>query len=99
MTGLFINPLVTAMQINLSVDQSQFSEALEELKSYVQSPQTSPKIIDRILSGLNSFGEFVSIDVDRSSATGAGDLRVLFKPSDSFRELLSTLRASKLQAM
>lgn len=89
-----------ALKIRLLVDTSSLDAAMDELKTYLDSPSNAfLKIIEGFLGGINSLSEIVSFNTDNSPTSSAGDVRVLLEPSDSFGELLAALRASELHGM
>lgn len=88
------------IKISLSLESASFDQVASDLKLYLESPtKRTLQIIKRFLSGCDSASKFVSLDSDAGPASGTGEHRVVLKPSDSLRELMTALGAGKLQGV
>lgn len=82
--------------VTVSGDASAVDALLSELELYLDKP-VPVHPIDRFaeagLLGLEELGQLVTLELASEPTLGAGQLRILLKPSDSFRKLVAALRA------
>lgn len=81
-------------EIKLGADTAPLQAALASLEAVFK---TSPEICQHFLGGLNTFVELCRVDGEGGAAAGAGDIRVIFQPSDRLRDFLLAARAGDLQ--
>lgn len=74
-----------------SCDLSALEQACSELNGLLLA---KPSLSEHLISPFESLSQFIKLDVDGGFALGACDMRVLFKPSESFLNLIATLRAN-----
>lgn len=78
--------------LTLACDASQLLADMELLS---QAAQRSLQVRQRLLD-LGDFGpELVRVDIDRSGATGAGELRIRLESANAFLELAAAVRAGQ----
>ncbi len=82
--------------INIKSDATLYENAIKELMGFI-------KISDEFLQIFNTFvngtGDIKVLGVDIEAAIRASEIIVILKPSDSFCELLATLRARKSELL
>jgi hypothetical protein len=83
--------------VTVSCDASSVDVVLEELgQLYLDEPLTVDPI-DRFpetgLLSVEELGQLVRLELDDDPTLGAGKLRILLKPTDSFLQLVAALRA------
>ena len=54
------------------------------------------EVVDRFVGRFEAIAQPFRIDVDRSAAAGAGDVRVVLQPAKALLELVGALRAGDL---
>ena len=81
-----------SLRISIKADTSQFTEALALLAEIAQS---SHEVVDGFLRSLDSLSQLVRLDGDFPVASGTGDYRIAFKPSDLLVEFMTATRASQ----
>lgn len=82
--------------IVLRIDTAPLDAALASLSEVAQ---TSSEVVQRFLDGLDSASQLVGLDSDDVLATGAGDLWVVFQPSDLLVEFLLAARAGECNGL
>lgn len=56
-----------------------------------------PEIVKSFLDGLHSGSELCRVDVNKSAAAVAGDVGIVFEPSDRLAIFVAALRARKVE--
>lgn len=81
-------------EIMLVADTAPLQAALSSLDAVFK---TSPEICQHFLGGLNTFVELCRVDGEGCAAAAAGEIRVIFQPSDRLRDFLRAVGAWDLQ--
>lgn len=81
-------------EIMLGADTAPLQAALSSLEAVFK---TSPEICQHFLGGLNTFVELCRVDGEGCAAAAAGDIRIIFQPSDRLRDFLLAVGAGYLQ--
>lgn len=84
----------TATQINLGADTAPLQAALASLEAVFK---TTPEFSQNFLDDRNIFVEDYRIDGACGAARGAGDIRIIFQPTDHLCDLLLATGAGDLQ--
>lgn len=90
--GLFNRRNMTNIKLKILCDTSQLEA---EILSATKFFNSVPELFEARFGFIDSFLEFVSLNINITTTSGAGDLRVIFKMSDNFRNFMGTLRASE----
>ena len=81
---------MSTMPLKITCDASEFNRAIQTVN---RLGEFSPEVVNLFLNGIESVSELVSLNCDDGSATGTRQIRILFQPSDSLRDLVAALRA------
>jgi len=79
--------------ITIDADASPF---LSALKSVSEFGNVSLEIVQPFIGLIESGTQPFRLELDGSTATGTGNLRVIFQPSHSLLEFVTALRASDI---
>ncbi len=69
--------------LRIVVDDSALQDALAELKSYLSG---------NAIELPESISQLATVNLDSGTATGAGELRIILKPSNTLLEFMSAAR-------
>lgn len=84
--------------LNICCDGVSAMSAAHAMKAELEAaPDWLRLLATEVLQGLDESVELVAFDGDGPAAPGAGDLRVLAKPTDKFLALLAAVRAGNRQ--
>jgi hypothetical protein len=88
----------TAFSPNLLVacDIDQFLNAIKLLEKIAES---RTEVVKRFLSGIETLNQLARIDLDDCAALAAGQVRIIFKPSDRLRDFLAACAAGDFDCM
>jgi hypothetical protein len=81
--------------LRFSLASDSAIQLLEEVGDLLESADIPPELLQRVVNLFKAPAKVFGFDLDRSAALGAGEYRVLLKPSDAFLDLLVALRARK----
>jgi len=84
--------MIKSSTIEIVTDTAELDSALRSLESL---PELCSEIAFSLTDGSIDFSQLISLDAD-DMAAGTGQLRIFFKPSDFFLELLSAGRAENV---
>jgi hypothetical protein len=75
-------------KLTIEANAEPFLKAVRSLEGLLES---RPDALDRLLDGCDSLSELIRVDLDGVSAAGTNKLRVVFQPSDRFRDFLAAI--------
>jgi hypothetical protein len=75
---------VGALAITITADAQPLLNALQSLSEFPL------EVIERFIGAVEAGSQPACVDVNRLSATGAGDVRIIFKPSNFLLEFMAT---------
>ena len=82
------------LSLRITADTTPLEATIKEMASLLEfSLNLTSELRQALLDLLQSPLEVFSLDTEPNSATGTGEIRVLFKPSDALRNALAALRA------
>lgn len=83
-------------QISISANETEIEALITEASQLLRnSSDRTLELFNRVFNALYTAGKIIRIDVDRAS-TNTRELRILFKPTDCFRNLVTALRAGNI---
>lgn len=86
--------------VRVSCDSSQVDALLNDLEIYLDQPLPVDPLDcfpETGLLSLDELGQLVRLERDDDPTLGAGQLRILLKPTDSFLQLVAALRARHIE--
>lgn len=82
------------IKLTVSCDTNELDA---EILSSIELFNRLPELFNLHFDHIDSFFEFICLNIDSTTTSRANDLRVSFKMSDGFREFMRTLRATEIK--